>query len=94
MKYLKKDFRILFKGDINESGIDYRVVGSFAIAGLLNQKKIDVHLSSERANGTRRDVDIVCISDKEKIAALRRSLDSIRKLNPNCPEVSLIAIRN
>jgi hypothetical protein len=73
----------------NKSGVDYRVLGSFAFAGHIVSKGGEFHLTPW-AKGKRRDVDIVVLNkDESGTDLLIRELTEISRTNPDSPQISL-----
>jgi hypothetical protein len=76
---------------LNEAGIDYRVVGSCALAATLAKYDVDFPLNPRRVNGTIRDIDIIAFEPEEKISSLKGFFDQKSKKVTGYPEVSLSA---
>lgn len=77
---------------INQSKIDYRVVGSMAVAGLLNAKGVQFVPGAVRPDGTIRDVDVLCFAPEEEVLSLQRKLDLLRSTHPYYPHVTLAPV--
>lgn len=76
--------------DLNQSGVDYRVLGSFAIAASLQGAGEDYFLAPKRSNDTIRDIDVKILSgDPEIIKGLETKFRFKKIKVPFYPEVSL-----
>ncbi len=74
---------------LKESGTNYFIVGSTAHAAWCEQYGVFKDLSLHRANGTKRDIDVMIYSsDHEQLAQLQAKITAL-ETDINCPEVSL-----
>ena len=74
----------------NASGLDYRVVGSFATAATINNVGGEFYLSPYRKDRTIRDIDILVLDkDREKAQRLVDEFNSRRGQNPYYPRIEL-----
>lgn len=88
----KQNFRNGFRDVVNqldESGIDYRIVGSFAIAGLMGEHGVEYPLTPRRPNGAQRDVDVLCLCPPERIGDLDQYFRGRLMAGNGYPVVSL-----
>lgn len=74
---------------LNESGLNYRVVGSCGLTATLAQYGVDFSLSPRRANRTIRDIDIIVLDPKKEITSIKEFFDQKTKSIHGYPEVSL-----
>lgn len=75
---------------LNQSDLNYRVVGSLAIAATIQSRGGDFYLTSCRGNRSRRDIDIIILGERtDEVGCLQRLFDEKRRTIPAYPEVSL-----
>lgn len=78
---------------LNSAGINFRVVGSVALAGTIQSAGNEFYLTPRRINRTRRDIDIIVLNgEQEKIQAVRQLVGRIKKRTKTIkgyPDVSL-----
>lgn len=74
----------------NASGLNYRVVGSFATAATINNAGGEYYLSPYRKDRTIRDIDILILDqDKERAQKLADEYNARREQNPYFPKIEL-----
>lgn len=74
----------------NTSGLNYRVVGSFATAATINNAGGEFYLSPYRKDRTIRDIDILVLDqDREKAQSLVDEFNSRREQNHYFPKIEL-----
>lgn len=73
---------------MNESGLEYRIVGGFAYAAYLQQAGVEYELSANRFDGTKRDVDIFILSEKDDAYEALKEKIALEGVNLNL-EVSI-----
>lgn len=78
---------------LSSAGINFRVVGSVALAGAIQSAGGEFYLTPKRKNHTRRDIDIIVLDgEQEKIQAARQLVGEMKKRTKTIkgyPDVSL-----
>lgn len=77
---------------IKKSKLNYRVVGSMAVSGLLNEKGVKYIPRAMRSDGTIRDVDVLCFAPEIEIQDLRERIMQHSLNHPDYPHISLFPI--
>ncbi len=75
---------------LNASGLNYRIVGSFATAATINAAGGNYYLTPFRRDRTIRDIDVIVLDDDQfKIEQVSKEINSRRKNNPFYPSVAM-----
>jgi len=76
---------------LNDAEVNYRVVGSIGIAGIIQSGGGEFYLTPKRVNQSGRDVDIIVLDhNSEKIARLQKYLIERSKKIKGYPPASLV----
>lgn len=74
---------------LDQHNVDYRVLGSVAIAGYLEEEGVPYPLSARRKGGSRRDIDVLVLNKTlEEIKELEKIFASKQENDDSYPEVS------
>ncbi|MBI5452792.1 hypothetical protein HY945_04995 [Candidatus Gottesmanbacteria bacterium] len=75
---------------LNTSGLNYRIVGSFATAATINNAGGDFYLTPYRSDRTIRDIDMLVLDQNvDKARKLAEEYNVKRELNPFYPKIIL-----
>jgi len=75
---------------LQATATNFIVLGSVAQAAWMEQSGHSIELSAYRANGSKRDIDIVCFEKDDQVKQLQYKVNQLTKANPYFPEVTLI----
>lgn len=79
---------------LDASGLNYRIVGSFATAATINALGGNYYLTPFRRDRTIRDIDVIVLDDDQlKIEQVSKEINSRRKQNPFYPSVAIFKPR-
>lgn len=75
-------------GILDASSLDYRIVGSVAIAAWINAAGGDYYLTPRRRNGSQRDIDVLLLdAATSEVLQLQRLFRQKARHNPSYPDV-------